>query len=55
MRRENRPATARQRGMLVHLARVAGIEVPQVRWRAEASKAITRLERIAREPTLGPM
>ncbi len=54
-RRFRRSPTAPQRNTIAHLAGIAEIETPTVRWSNEASDAITRLEAIVREPTLGPM
>lgn len=54
-RRWHRPVTAPQRSTLTYLASEAGIEMPVVHDGRKASRAITRLEKIVREPTLGPM
>jgi hypothetical protein len=51
-RRANRLPSDRQRRTLALLSRRAGIEMPEVRWRSEASDAITRLERLLRQPIL---
>jgi hypothetical protein len=51
-RRRNRLPSDRQRDRLEILARRAGIEVPVVRWRSEASDAIERLEQLLHQPAL---
>jgi hypothetical protein len=54
-RKRFRPATPAQTRELVRLSHTAEIETPQVRTKAQASDALTRLEKFLREPTLGPM
>lgn len=52
-RRYRKGTTPAQRRRLEQLAGQLGIEVPAVAWRDEASDAITRLERLLRQPALG--
>lgn len=56
---EERPrrfaASRAQHREVAELAGKAGIEKPRVFWSHDAVKAIERLERIVREPSLGPM
>jgi hypothetical protein len=52
-RRYRKGVTHKQRRTLERLARLTGVEVPQVAWRDEASEAITRLENRLRQATLG--
>lgn len=52
---ERRPASRAQRYRIAELARLAEMETPRVFWSHDASKVIERLERMVREPTLGPM
>lgn len=54
-RRRFKPVSAPQRGTLARYSRMAGIELPIVRTSTQASDAISRLEKIVRQPTLGPM
>lgn len=54
-RKRFRPATPAQKRALIRRSREAGMEVPVVRTKAQASDALTRLEKFLREPTLGPM
>jgi hypothetical protein len=50
-----RSPTPAQTRALVRRSGEAGIEVPRVRTKAQASDALTRLENLLRTPTLGPM
>jgi hypothetical protein len=51
-RRSNRPATAPQRRTIAYLAGTAEMEIPEVRWRREATRVIDFLEAYVRQPTL---
>lgn len=54
-RRLRRPATPAQRHRIVQLAAELEMEVPRVFWSVDAQKVIERLEKMRRQPTLGPM
>jgi hypothetical protein len=54
-RRRHKSVSPEQRRHLKRLSLKAGIEMPKVYSRAQATDAITRLEEMRRQPTLGPM
>jgi hypothetical protein len=51
-RKSFRPVSASQRAQLVRLSQRAGIELPQVRTKKQASDALTRLKHFLTQPQL---
>jgi len=44
-----------QRHTIAYWSDLAGIELPEVRWRREATDVLNRLDTIVHQPTLGRM